>query len=82
LVLEEIKENTNNAALQAVRLLAMYTTKPENKELVLITLKEWLSDGIAATNPTLQLIAAQIYYLEENFEDAMRCVYQSSTLEG
>jgi len=30
----------------------------------------------------LQLVAGTIYYHEENYEDAMRCVYQSNSLEG
>jgi len=42
-----------------------------------------MSDGSTAhNNPTLQLVAAIIYYHEGNYEEAMRCVYQTNNLEG
>jgi len=41
-----------------------------------------MKDGVSATNETLQLVAAMIYYAEGNYEDALRVVFQSSSLEG
>jgi len=81
IVLGEIKESAPTP-LQAVRLLASYLLKEDNREISLVTLKEWMNDGVSANNPTLQLIAGQIYYNEGNYEEAMRCVYQANTLEG
>jgi len=80
-VLSDIKDSAPTALL-AVKLLATYLSNPENKDIALITVKEWMSDGNSATNPVLQLVAATIYYHEENYEEAMRCVYQSNSLEG
>jgi len=82
LVLEEIKDPRAPTALQAVKLLASYLGNEDTKELSLATLKEWMSDGVAANNPFLQIVAATIYIYEEKFEDAMRCVYQANSLEG
>jgi len=80
-VLAEIKDNAPTP-LQAVKLLATYLSSPDNKEISLVTLKEWMSDGAVASNPVLQVVAATIYYDQENYEEAMRCVYQSNSLEG
>jgi len=80
-VMEEIKDSQAPTALQAVKLLATYFAS-EDKDIVLATLKEWLSDGVAANNPILQIIAATIYINEEKYEDAMRCVFQANSLEG
>jgi len=80
-VLAEISASAN-ASLQAVKLLATYLASEENKEIALVTLKEWLTDGSSVNNPVLQVVAATIYYHEENYEEAMRCVYQSNSLEG
>ncbi len=80
-VLAEISDSANTSLL-AVKLLATYLGNEENREIALVTLKEWLSDGSSANNPVLQVVAATIYYHEENYEEAMRCVYQSNSLEG
>jgi len=82
LVLEEIKDPRAPTGLQAVKLLANYLGNEDTKELSLATLKEWMSDGVAANNPFLQIVAATIYIYEEKYEDAMRCVYQANSLEG
>jgi len=81
IVLDEIKDSAP-PALQAVKLLATFISKEEQRDIALVTLKEWLSDGVAANNPVLQIIAASIYFSDGNYEGAMRCVYQSNTLEG
>mmetsp|Transcript_39780 Transcript_39780/g.64513 ORF Transcript_39780/g.64513 Transcript_39780/m.64513 type:complete len:296 (+) Transcript_39780:40-927(+) len=78
--LDEIKDNAS-IALQSVRLLATYLASEDNKDISLITLKEWLSDPISANNPTLQIIAGIIYCHERNYEEALRCVHQGTTLE-
>ncbi len=82
IVLDEIKDSPSlSTPLQAVKLLATYLSK-KNSDIVLVTLKEWMSDGVAANNPILQIVGATIYYYEGNYEAAMRCVFQSNTLEG
>jgi len=82
LVTDEIKDPRAHNSLQAVKLLATYLANEDNRDLALATLKEWMSDGVAANNPILQVIGATIYILEEKYEEAMRCVYQANSLEG
>lgn len=81
IVLEEIKESSN-PALQPVRILATYLSKEESRDMCLSKIKEWMGDGVIAGNPHLQIIAATIFSHEQNFEEAMRSVYQNNTLEG
>ena len=66
----------------AVRLLATYFAKEDARDVVLVTLKQWLQDTNMAGNFVLQIIGGTIFYLEENYEEAMRCVYQTAVLEG
>ena len=55
----------------------------KDREGPLNTLKDWMKDGSAAHNhPTIHLIASIMLYHEGNYEEAMRAVYQSQTLEG
>ena len=74
---EVFKQVGSNASmgLQAVKLLATYkTTAEDSRELVFDTLKEWFEDAQMASNPTLQLIAAQIYYEQGNLKEALSLV--------
>ena len=81
-VLTEIDDSAT-IPLLVVKLLASYLATPENKEEALTKLKKWLSEGIIGNDSKiLQVIGATIYYHEENYEEAMRCVYQSDSLEG
>jgi len=81
IVLDEVGDSAP-VPLQAVKLLANYLSSDNNKDISLVTLKQWMSDGVAAGNPTLQLIAGIIYFHEQNFEEAMKCLHQSNSLEG
>jgi len=61
--------------IQAVKQLATYlTAAPDNRELVLDTLKEWLSTPELASDVTLQLVAAHIYMLEGMNKEALKLV--------
>lgn len=81
IVLDEIDDNAP-AALQSVKLLATYLSSDTNKDIALVTLKQWMADSVAANNATLQLIAAIIYSHEYNYEEAMKCLHQSNSVEG
>jgi coatomer subunit epsilon len=61
---------------QAVKLLGTYyAASDEGKDMVFDTLKEWLSaDGLV--DPTLQVVASQIYMEEQNYKEALRLVCQ------
>lgn len=69
-------------SLQAIKLMATYMSDASNKELAMVTLKQWLSDGDSATNPHLLLVAGSIYLHEQLMEDAMRVLHQSNSLEA
>jgi coatomer protein complex subunit epsilon len=80
-VLDEISDSAPTA-LRSVKLLATYLMSESNKEIALVTLRQWLSDTVAANDTTLQLIAAIIYSHEENFNEAMKCLHQSNSIEA
>ena len=57
-VQDEVKDDAQTA-LQAVKLLATFKSKPDMKDMVLATLKEWLGDPSSGNNPTLQTVAGE-----------------------
>ena len=61
-VQDEVKEDAQTA-LQAVKLLATFKSKPDMKDMVLMTLKEWLTDSSTGNNPTLQAVAVIAFEL-------------------
>jgi len=81
IVLDEIN-TTAHPSLQAVKLLATYLSNESNRDISMVTVKEWMGDGVAAGNQHLQVVAGSIYLHEGLFEDAMKVLHQSSGLEG
>ncbi|CAM9999129.1 unnamed protein product [Discosporangium mesarthrocarpum] len=79
-VLGEIKDNAP-PALQAVRLLAQYLSQPDSREIVVETLKEWLSDASSGNNPTLQLMAATVFMHEGDLKQSVRVLRNGVTME-
>jgi tetratricopeptide (TPR) repeat protein len=82
MVLDEVPSNNAHPSLQAVKLLATYLSSENNKDIAMVTVKEWMSDGVSAGNQHLQVVAGTIYIHEQLYEDAMRCLHQSNSLEG
>ena len=80
IVQDEIKDDAQTA-LQAVKLLATYKSKPDMKDMVLMTIKEWLADASTANNPVLQTVAGIIYLELGELEEAARVVHAGTTLE-
>jgi hypothetical protein len=80
IVQDEIKDDAQTA-LQAVKLLATYKSKPDMKDMVLMTIKEWLADSSTANNPVLQTVAGIIYLELGELEEAARVVHAGTTLE-
>jgi len=77
-----IGEISDNAApsLRAVKILATYLQSPGNKREKSVTdIKNLLS---SAFDPTVALIAGTIYYHEGNYDDALRALHNSPTLES
>jgi len=81
IVLDEIKES-HAPSLQALKLLASFYLSPDNRESIVTKLKEWLQQGISQGDDVLQITAATIYTELGNYEDALRCIYTSTTLES
>lgn len=81
LVLSEIGP-TSPAALQAVRLLAVYLKQGEaGREGVLEQVAGWLADPASASNVTVLLVAATVYALEGNYVEALRICHNAASLE-
>ncbi|KAJ6332571.1 COATOMER SUBUNIT EPSILON [Salix viminalis] len=67
--------------LQAVKLLALYLSSPENKESTILSLKEWLADSTIANNVILRLIAGIIFMHEEDYNEALKHTNAGGTME-
>lgn len=80
LVINEI-DSSAPTGLQAVKLLAMYLSFPENKEATIGSLQEWLSDAAIGSNPTLRLIAGIIYMHEKDYSEALKHTNSGGTME-
>ncbi|KAK1303170.1 Coatomer subunit epsilon-1 [Acorus calamus] len=80
LVINEI-DSSAPTPLQAVKLLAIYLSGPENKESALSSLKEWLGDVAIANNPVLRLIAGIIYMHEQDYNEALKHTNSGGTME-
>lgn len=79
-VQDEVKEDAQTA-LQAVKLLATFKSKPDMKDMVLMTLKEWLTDSTTGNNPVLQTIAGIVYLEMGDLEEAAKVLHSGTTLE-
>ncbi|KAJ8030032.1 Coatomer subunit epsilon [Holothuria leucospilota] len=79
-VLDEIKPSSP-PELQAVRMFADYLASPDKRSQVLKDLDKKMSSSVDVNNDTFLLMAASIYYHEENFDAALRCLHQSDSLE-
>lgn len=64
------------AAHQAIKLLGTYreAKEEETKELVFETMVEWLGDEILKDDETLQMVAAQMYFEQQSYKEAMQCI--------
>lgn len=81
LVIGEIGEESP-IPLQAVKLLAQYLEDPAgNKEMVLMTIGEWVRDPTSANVPTVQLMAALIYEKEGLMKEAFTAIRHGTTME-
>eukprot|EP01133_Synstelium_polycarpum_P001199 gene1199-1382_t len=82
LVLGEIRETESSPALQGVRALAAYLQAPSsNAEIVIATAKQWIDDGTVQASEHMQLLVATIFYAESLYEDALRVLNKTESLE-
>ncbi len=71
---------TTPIALSAVKLLATYLTNGD-KEIIELTLKEWLADPLSGENSQLLLVAGMIFAREGKLSDALSVLTKGNTLE-
>ncbi|CAI5728852.1 hypothetical protein KXD40_008482 [Peronospora effusa] len=82
LVLQSIPDTGNTPiALSAVKLWATYLSGQGDKEMIDLTLKEWLTDPMSAENGHLLLIAGQIYTRNGKLSDALSALTRGGSLE-
>ncbi|KAJ9691308.1 hypothetical protein PVL29_013478 [Vitis rotundifolia] len=80
LVINEI-DSSAATPLQAVKLLALYLSSPENKESTISSLKEWLGDPAIGNNPILRLIAGIVFMHEQDYNEALKHTHPGGTME-
>ncbi|KAL7131231.1 hypothetical protein ABFS83_13G184600 [Erythranthe nasuta] len=80
LVINEI-DSSAATPLQAVKLLALYLSGPENKEAAISSLNEWLADPAIGNNPILRLIAGIIFTHEQDYNEALKHTNAGGTME-
>jgi len=78
--LDEIQDQSGTA-LSSVKLFATYVSSEDNREIAVMTLKEWLNDPSTANNPMLQTIAGIIFCREGNFKEALQAARRCTTIE-
>lgn len=79
-VISGIKEQAPTA-LQAVKLLATFLSQSEQKDMVLMTLNDWLNDPNSGQDHTLKLVAGIIYLNQGEIKDALKTLKNNPTLE-
>ncbi|KAK4488036.1 hypothetical protein RD792_003777 [Penstemon davidsonii] len=80
LVINEI-DSSAATPLQAVKLLALYLSAPENKEIAISSIREWLEDPAIGNNPILRLIAGIIFTHEQDYNEALKHTNAGGTME-
>ncbi|XP_041365039.1 coatomer subunit epsilon-like [Gigantopelta aegis] len=78
--LDEIR-SSHTADLQAVRMFADYMSTENRRDTIIKDLDSKMSGSVDLTNSTLLLMAASIYFHEQNFDAALRTLHQSDDIE-
>ncbi|KAL2341612.1 hypothetical protein Fmac_009552 [Flemingia macrophylla] len=79
-VISEINDSAPTP-LQAVKLLALYFSSPDNKESAIASLKDWLADPAIGSNATLRLVAGLVFLHENDFNEALKYTNAGGTME-
>ncbi|EGC39994.1 hypothetical protein DICPUDRAFT_74448 [Dictyostelium purpureum] len=82
LVLTETRGN-DHPTVCGLQLLATYLLNPQdNRENAMVTVTQWIADGIVRNNYHLQVIIATVFFNEQLFEDALRILNECDSVEG
>lgn len=74
--------SASSLALRPIKTLANYLQTPSSRVSIVTQLEEQLSsNNLDLNNTTLLIVAANIFYKENNFEAALRVLHQSDDLE-
>jgi len=79
-VLDEINA-ASPAELQPLKLLAEYFAAPSKRESIVANLDQQVSGNVDISNHTFVIVAASIYYLEQNYDSALRILNEADHLE-
>lgn len=80
LVINEI-DSSAATPLQAVKLLALYLSSPDNKETTISSIRDWLGDPAIGNNPILRLIAGIIFIHEQDYNEALKHTNVGGTMD-
>jgi len=78
-VLDEVRQSSPGE-VQAIRILADYLQSPSKKETILKQLETKLNSS--DFSEYFLLIASTIYFHEQDYDSALRCLHQSQALES
>ncbi|KAF6306017.1 COPI coat complex subunit epsilon [Rhinolophus ferrumequinum] len=79
-VLDEIKPSSA-PELQAVRMFAEYLASDSQRDTLIAELDREMSRSVDVTNTTFLLMAASIYFHDQNPDAALRALHQGDSLE-
>jgi len=81
LIMDEIGRDAP-LPLLAVKVLAAYMENENNHEKVFSTLLAWIENGDTAKSSHLQIICGVIYYKAQKYEECLRVMHDTPSLEG
>jgi len=81
LVMDEIGRDVP-LSLMAVKVLAAYMQSENNHDKVFSTLQSWIDNGDTAKNSHVQIICGSIYFKSQKYEECLRVMHDTSSLEG
>ncbi|XP_060641071.2 coatomer subunit epsilon [Anolis sagrei] len=79
-VLDEIKPSSC-PELQAVRMFAEYLSNESKRDAIVAELDKKMAKSVDITNTTFLLMAASVYFHDQNLDAALRALHQGETLE-
>jgi len=82
IILSEIKDNSpkTTVGLRAIKVLASFLEDQSTRDIAVLQMKEWLEDGSANNNRTLQIIAATLF-AHVDVREALRVLKKGSNME-